>query len=384
MGVCQPILRIRRRIYGKVFASRLRQRFRIAAVPIAPPQGQIVSYAEQPATDIIERLTPIQMLEQRKKYVLKNLFGILIRQTEAPQVAKQRLPELVEESRHFLLQPVSPICGIGRRRSSQQGQKNRTCEAGRHEPVQNIYSGSRQIVQGFLGLSPPDPRGSAEHAENSLNKESLRLPELVLGCIALLFVGSPGALSAQITSATLSGTITDPTGKVVPAVDVTATGVDTGVASHTRTHGDGIYLLPALQPGRYRVTVNKQGFRRIEVTDVTLLGAASETITVEGQGININTIDGSVSTVIDREFVDAIPLNGRTLQNLLPIIPGIGYDTSNQGYTVNGTRVQEGTYWTVDGIGGNIGAALFNNVPDSFGAPPTSSTLLIRGRLRRG
>ncbi len=69
---------------------------------------------------------------------------------------------------------------------------------------------------------------------------------------------------------------------------------------------------------------------------------------MEGSGLNVNTSDASVSTVISREFVDEIPLNGRTLQNLLPIIPGIGYDTSNQDYTVNGTRVQEGTYWMVD------------------------------------
>ena len=190
---------------------------------------------------------------------------------------------------------------------------------------------------------------------------------------------------AQTTNASLSGTVTDPTAKAVPAADVTATNTDTGVAAKTKTNGDGIYLLPALQPGHYRVNVNKQGFKQIEVTDLALqvtdaatrnfhleLGAASETVTVEDSGVNINTSDASVSTVISREFVDAIPLNGRTLQNLLPIVPGIGYDTSNQGYTVNGTRVQEGTYWMVDGISGNIGASLFNNVPDTFGAPLTS------------
>jgi hypothetical protein len=144
--------------------------------------------------------------------------------------------------------------------------------------------------------------------------------------------------------------------------------------------------VPALQPGHHRLTVNKQGFKQIEVTDVTLdgtdtatrnfhlePGAPSEIITVEGEGININTSDASVSTVISREFVDEIPLNGRTLQNLLPMVPGIGYDTSNQGYTVNGTRVQEGAYWTVDGISGNITASLSvgNNLPDSFGGPVT-------------
>jgi hypothetical protein len=159
-----------------------------------------------------------------------------------------------------------------------------------------------------------------------------------------------GHCYSQTTDATLSGVVTDPAGKVAPAVDVTVTNTDTGIVAKTKTNGDGIYLVPALQSGHYRINVSKQGFKQIEVTDVTLdvtaaatrnfhleLGAASETITVEGSGLNVNTSDASVSTVISREFVDEIPLNGRTLQNLLPTIPGIGYDTTNQGYTVNGT-----------------------------------------------
>ena len=195
------------------------------------------------------------------------------------------------------------------------------------------------------------------------------------------------ALPAQTTSATLSGTVTDPTDKVVPGADVTATNTDTAVVSKTKTNGDGIYLLPTLQYGHYSINVSKQGFKQIELKDVTLdvaaivtrnfhleLGAASDTITVEGNGLNVNTSDASVSTVISREFVDEIPLNGRTLQNLLPIVPGVGYDTFNGGYTVNGTRAQEGTYWTVDGISGNITASISsgNNLPDTFGAALTS------------
>jgi hypothetical protein len=207
---------------------------------------------------------------------------------------------------------------------------------------------------------------------------------LLSGCLTILLCSSAGA---QTTSATLSGTVTDPTSKVVPAADLTATNTDTDVVSKTKTNGDGIYLLPTLQYGHYRINVNKQGFKQIELKDLTLdvaaivtrnfhleLGAASDTITVEGNGLNVNTSDASVSTVISREFVDEIPLNGRTLQNLLPIVPGVGYDTFNGGYTVNGTRVAEGTYWTVDGVSGNITTTLpqGNNLPDSFGAGLTS------------
>ena len=194
-------------------------------------------------------------------------------------------------------------------------------------------------------------------------------------------------LAAQTTNATLSGTITDPSGKVVPTVSVAATNTDSGVGVNTRTNNDGLYVLPSLLPGHYQLTVDKQGFKRIELRDVTLdvaetsvrnfhleLGPVSETVTVQGNGVSLNTSDGSVSTIISREFIDDLPLNGRTLQNLLPLSPGIvpdGISSGNRGasgYSVNGNRDTSSVNWTVDGISVNIGAAGAGTSPDSLAA----------------
>ncbi len=201
-----------------------------------------------------------------------------------------------------------------------------------------------------------------------------------------LLCGNFAIVSAQTTNATLSGTITDPSGKVAPGVEVTVLNTDTGVSATSRTNNEGVYTISGLQYGHYRVVVTHDGFKRIELTSVTLevaasvtrnfqleLGTSSQTVTVEGNALNINTTDGSVSTVIDREFVDQIPLNGRTLQNLLPLSPGIVADglsgpgnTGYSGFTVNGTRSIGSANWTVDGVSANIGATLNGQSPDTL------------------
>jgi hypothetical protein len=197
-------------------------------------------------------------------------------------------------------------------------------------------------------------------------------------CLALLVCSSATTLRAQTTSATLSGTIMDPTGRVVPGVDVSATNIDTGVATDTKTNGDGIYVLHGLNPGHYRVIVAKEGFKQIALTDVVLnvqdtvsrnfnldIGAASETVTVSGDSINVNTTDASVSTVIDRQFAENLPLNGRSFQTLIELAPGVvltpqnssGYNSGQ--FSVNGQR-PDSNYWTVDGVSANIGTVANN------------------------
>jgi hypothetical protein len=80
-------------------------------------------------------------------------------------------------------------------------------------------------------------------------------------CLLCLLSFGP-ALCAQSTSATLSGTVMDPTGKVVPETDVSLTNIDTNIRFGTKTNEAGIYVLPNLPPGRYRLIVTKQGFKQ--------------------------------------------------------------------------------------------------------------------------
>src|SRR3984957_9422204 len=184
---------------------------------------------------------------------------------------------------------------------------------------------------------------------------------LVVYLVFLIGITAPN-LCAQTTSATLSGTITDPTGRVVPGVDVKATEVNTGLTTDTKKNGEGIYVLSTLQPGHYRVIVTIPGFKQIALTDVILnvqdtisrnfsleLGATSESITVNDSGVNINTTDGTVSTVVDRQFVGDIPLNGRSLQSLFTLAPGVLENLSDNGQPTNSNS------FSVDGVSANLG-----------------------------
>jgi carboxypeptidase family protein/TonB-dependent receptor-like protein len=220
-------------------------------------------------------------------------------------------------------------------------------------------------------------------------------------CLVVLVCCGSATVRAQSTNATLSGTVMDPQGKVVPDVEVNATNVDTNVSFDSKTNGDGIYVLAALRPGRYRVIVTKPGFKQIALTDVVLnvqdtvsrnftleLGATSETITVEAGGLNINTTDASVSTVIDRDFVANIPLNGRSLQSLIQLTPGVlvvpsqGVGVSGE-FSVNGQRT-ESNYFTVDGVSANtgsnplsFGSTLAGNVPSESALGTTQSMISL-------
>ena len=192
--------------------------------------------------------------------------------------------------------------------------------------------------------------------------------------------------SAQSTNATISGLLVDPSGKPIVDANVEILNDATGMQYAGTTNGTGIYTVSILPPGRYRVQVSKVGFKTLIKPDITLnvetalalnftlpIGARSESVTVEGGSSSINTTDGSVSTVIDRKFVQNIPLNGRSFQDLISLTPGVvtqSPQNTNQAsgysgdFSVNGQRT-ESNYYTVDGVSGNINAGDGNGV---FGA----------------
>jgi hypothetical protein len=185
----------------------------------------------------------------------------------------------------------------------------------------------------------------------------------------------PPFMLAQSTSATISGGVTDPTGKFILNADVEIANDATGVIYSARTNNSGMYLVPILPPGHYHVQVAKPGFKTIIKADVILnvqsalalnfilpVGATSESVTIDAASPPINTTDGSVSTVVDRHFVENMPLNGRSLQSLISLAPGVvqtpipyGSSPGNSGeFSINGQRT-ESNYYTVDGVSANLG-----------------------------
>lgn len=195
---------------------------------------------------------------------------------------------------------------------------------------------------------------------------------------ALLFLSIAAAtcLFAQSTSATISGIVTDSAGRAIPEAEIVMVNDGTGVQYPSKTNGVGIYSIPILPPGRYHMQVSKVGFKTVIKPDITLnvqsalginfslpVGAASESITVRANSSLLNTTDASVSTVIDHKFVENMPLNGESFQDLISMTPGIvtqspqsstsvGY---NGDFSVNGQRT-ESNYYTVDGVSANINA----------------------------
>ena len=196
-------------------------------------------------------------------------------------------------------------------------------------------------------------------------------------CFLLLVLFSLSLLGiAQSTSATISGGVTDPSGNFILNADIEIANDATGVVYSARTNNSGMYLVPILPPGHYHVQVSKPGFKTVIKADVVLnvqsamalnftlpVGATSESVTVDAASSQLNTTNASVSTVIDRKFVENIPLNGRSFQDLISMTPGVVNQTPQYyaaqivggggDFSVNGQRT-ESNYYTVDGITANI------------------------------
>jgi hypothetical protein len=221
--------------------------------------------------------------------------------------------------------------------------------------------------------------------EAPVKRFSMRAFVLVFACLAGLSICRADELAA------VTGLVTDPNGRSVPGVTVIITNLATNVVSRTVSNDQGIYRVPSLQPGIYRMTLDKDGFKSIVKSGVELhvqdvasinfelqIGSVNETVTVEAGGLVMNTTDASVSTVIDRKFVENLPLNGRSFQDLISMTPGVvtqspqaltspGY---NGDFSVNGQRT-ETNYYTVDGVTANISAGGGNGYPN----PPTSGSI---------
>src|ERR1700733_1405666 len=197
---------------------------------------------------------------------------------------------------------------------------------------------------------------------------------------------------AQVSSASLTLAIADSSGAVVHEAEVVVRNVDTNQEQNSTSNTSGGTTFPFLKPGVYSVVVSKPGFSDVAVNNIRLnvgdqkqlnlvlkIGSAETSVTVDGSGLTINTTDGSVSTVIDRQFVANIPLNGRSFQDLISLTPGVvtqSPQTSGQtpGYngdfSVNGQRT-ESNYYTVDGVTANVSGG----IGSGFTGPSTGGVL---------
>ena len=208
---------------------------------------------------------------------------------------------------------------------------------------------------------------------------------------AVIFLSNVAA-SAQTTTATLTGSVTDEKEAVVPGATVKVINTEIGFERTATTNDNGTFTVALLPPATYRVTVERGGFAPFEVTDVVLngndqralnirlkVGGISDTVIVTAEAPLIDQ-NPAVGTTIDRNLINNLPLNGRSLQTLINLSPGVvsvpvsQFGSGNQGqFSVNGQRPNS-NYFTVDGVSGNFSASNFQGLgQNGSGSLPSTS-----------
>jgi hypothetical protein len=158
--------------------------------------------------------------------------------------------------------------------------------------------------------------------------------------LPMLFLASVIQLPAQnvVLTGAISGRVTDHAGAVVPGASILVRDLATGRQQSAVTNHDGLYQILALMPGTYSVTATGNGFRdsealvRVLVGNTTLqdlrleVGTSGDTVKVTGTMPLLRPVESSASTVLDRSFIDELPLNGRRYTDFTALTPNTSYD----------------------------------------------------------
>jgi hypothetical protein len=196
----------------------------------------------------------------------------------------------------------------------------------------------------------------------------------------LLFAMLSSYGSAQVSGATLSGTVTDSSGAIVPSVQVSIKNEGTGEVRTVTVDSAGYYSAPNLLPGQYDVSATAPGFATVEQKDVTLtigaqqllniklpVGKVNEKVEVTDMAAAVELASSTIGGVVGQEAVVQLPLNGRDWTSLATLQPGVdsvgsiqantgGPDRARRGYgvqmTISGSRPTQNNY-RIDGISVN-------------------------------
>lgn len=200
--------------------------------------------------------------------------------------------------------------------------------------------------------------------------QSRKLKLLILGVVCVLGVAQMASGQGGTATATLSGRVADDTGGVLPGVTVTVTNLATNQARTVQTNDEGRYTFPGLQPGRYSLSCELPGFSTFVRPEITLnvgslatidavmrVSAVQETVTVTGEAPIIESARTDLSTVINREQIEALPTNSRNYLDFTLLTPATveNVSTTSQGVGLNvgGSRAKEGSllvdgFWNTD------------------------------------
>jgi Carboxypeptidase regulatory-like domain len=205
---------------------------------------------------------------------------------------------------------------------------------------------------------------------------------------------STALCQAQLTTTgTITGTVSDASGAVVPAVSIKLVNENTGATRTTRSNADGSFVLSGLPVGTYTVTVAKQGFRTYSETGIQLhpgtvttvsprleVGSIVSTVTVSATAAQVQTSTPEISNEVSGNQAYTLPLNGRNYQSLAALMPGVTSDSpdtaltqggflTNNVMSINGMGV-DGSIYYLDGVTNmNTGSQTYTGItpnPDTI------------------
>jgi len=209
----------------------------------------------------------------------------------------------------------------------------------------------------------------------------------VYSCLFLVFLSFLAAvpvLAQSGSTSALTGRITDTTGAVLPGVSVTVTSVATNQTRTVLSAEDGVYRIPLLEPGAYRVRFSEAGFKTADVMSITLpvtetvaldqimaVGAPTEEVTVEAVAETLQTATSTLGTTVTGSTISNLPLSARNFTAVLGMSAGVAVDVSNGtsfgrgtlNMSVNGANPEKNNF-QMDGVAIN-NAAGNNNADDN-------------------
>jgi hypothetical protein len=205
----------------------------------------------------------------------------------------------------------------------------------------------------------------------------VEIRKVLLPLALALFFALP--LWAQSTSASITGRITDPRKAIITDATVTVINTGTGIHFQGLTNETGEYYVSNLPPGRYRIEVEKLGFKAVIQSGVILhvqdavevnfemtLGSASESVTVAGESSPLDTESSTVGTIVEQRKANELPLNGRNVFNLIVLAPSVIPQGSSTGTPV-GVNPFGWNNYQVSGSFGNQSAEYLDGQPLNIG-----------------
>jgi hypothetical protein len=202
----------------------------------------------------------------------------------------------------------------------------------------------------------------ALRTSQSIVRKNLLFPVM----LSILVLIATGQCLAQSSTASVSGTVRDPSGAVITKAKIVLRNIQTSVENSTVSNAAGVYSIFNITPGQYTIKASASGFGAKEVTSFTLtvgqiatidfslaVGAQEQTVTVQSASPQLEVSNASLGTVISEKEVDDIPLNGRNFTQLLSLTPGVSPVSTGQNAN-EGAASMGGGWMVAAAIGSDV------------------------------